>query len=102
MNSYNHYAFGSVMAWVFRRVAGIDTDVSGVGFHHLTIKPQFDAALPQVHTEFDSVYGTVATSWDRTTGRFNVTLPANTSGTVVLPNGKTEEIGSGAHSYTIR
>ena len=27
MNSYNHYAFGSVMAWVFRRVAGIDTDV---------------------------------------------------------------------------
>jgi len=25
MNSYNHYAFGSVVAWVYRSVAGIDT-----------------------------------------------------------------------------
>ena len=46
MNSYNHYAFGSVMAWVFRRAAGIDTDPSGSGFHHLTIQPQFNPALP--------------------------------------------------------
>jgi alpha-L-rhamnosidase len=29
MNSYNHYAFGSVMAWVYRRAAGIDTDAIG-------------------------------------------------------------------------
>src|ERR1700690_45590 len=25
MNSYNHYAFGSVIAWVYRYAAGIDT-----------------------------------------------------------------------------
>jgi alpha-L-rhamnosidase len=36
MNSYNHYAFGSVMAWVYRRAAGIDTDATGPGFHRLT------------------------------------------------------------------
>jgi alpha-L-rhamnosidase len=101
MNSYNHYAFGSVMAWVFRRVAGIDTDASGVGFHHLTIRPQFDASLPRMHTEFDSVYGKVVTNWDRAQGRFDVSLPANTKATVILPDGKTEEIGSGAHSYAI-
>jgi alpha-L-rhamnosidase len=46
MNSYNHYAFGSVMAWVYRRAAGIDTDATGPGFHHLTIQPHFDPALP--------------------------------------------------------
>jgi hypothetical protein len=58
MNSYNHYAFGSVMAWVYRRAAGIDTDAGGPGFHHLSINPHFDPALPALHVEYDSEYGT--------------------------------------------
>ena len=101
MNSYNHYAFGSVMAWVFRRAAGIDTDATGPGFHHLTIRPHFDAALPQLHTEYDSAYGTVTTDWNRAANRFTLTPPPNTSASVTLPNGKTESVGSGTHTYTI-
>ncbi len=96
MNSYNHYAFGSVMAWVYRRAAGIDTDAMGPGFHHLTIQPHFDPALPALHTEYDSAYGTVVS--DLKNHRFTVTIPANTTATVILP-GKTEQIGSGTHSY---
>src|SRR3984885_1748033 len=96
MNSYNHYAFGSVMAWVYRRAAGIDTDATGPGYHHLTIRPQFDAALPQLHTEYDSAYGTIISDWQQSTHRFTVTIPPNTTATVTLPNNKTENIGSGA------
>lgn len=102
MNSYNHYAFGSVMAWVFRRVAGIDTDAAGAGYHHLTIRPQWDASLPKMHTEYDSAYGTVMTDYDRATGAFQVKLPANARATVVMPGGKTEEIGSGIHRFTAK
>jgi alpha-L-rhamnosidase len=102
MNSYNHYAFGSVMAWVFRRVAGIDSDATGAGFHHLTIKPHFDAKLPQMHAEYDSTYGTVMTDWSRATGRFEVKLPANTTATLTLPDGRTEQIGSGLHTYVVK
>ena len=102
MNSYNHYAFGSVMAWVFRRVAGIDSDATGAGFHHLTIKPHFDAGLPQMHAEYDSAYGTVMTDWNRATSRFEVKIPANTTATVTLPDGRTEQIGSGLHTYTVK
>jgi len=83
-------------------LAGIDTAASGVGFHHLTIRLRVDTALPRVHTEFNSVYGKVASSWDRTDGRFRVTLPANTSATVILPDAQTEEIGRGARSFAIR
>lgn len=100
MNSYNHYAFGSVMAWVFRRVAGIDTDGSGAGYQHIVIKPHFDAALPKLHTEYDSAYGTITTDWNKAAGRFTVTTPANTKATITLPNGKTEEVGSGTHTYS--
>jgi alpha-L-rhamnosidase len=101
MNSYNHYAFGSVMAWVYRRAAGIDTDATGPGYHHLTIHPHFDPALPQLLTEYDSAYGTIISDWQQSAHSFTITIPANTTATVILPNNKTETIGSGTHSYTI-
>lgn len=102
MNSYNHYAFGSVMAWVYRRAAGIDTDAGGPGFRHLTIQPHFDAALPQLHVEYDSAYGTVVSDWQQSGHRFTVSIPANTTATVILPDKRTETIGSGTHTYTIQ
>jgi len=102
MNSYNHYAFGSVMAWVFRRAAGIDTDPTGPGFHHLTIAPHFDPALPTLHTEYDSAYGTVTTDWNQSTHKFTITLPANTTATVTLPKAKPAQAGSGTHTYSLK
>ena len=35
MNSYNHYAFGSVVAWVYRYAAGIDTTPDSPGFKEI-------------------------------------------------------------------
>jgi alpha-L-rhamnosidase len=119
MNSYNHYAFGSVMAWVYRRAAGIDTDATGPGYHHLTIHPHFDPALPRLQTEYDSAYGTIVSDWQESGHRwtlwralwgrlhqrqtqFTITIPANTTATITLPKNKTEEIGSGTHVYIIR
>ncbi len=101
MNSYNHYAFGSVMAWVYRRAAGIDTDAAGAGFHHLTIRPHFDPALPKLHVEYDSPYGTVISDWQEDKHQFTITLPANTSATLTLGKVKSEEVGSGTHVYKI-
>ncbi len=45
MNSYNHYAFGSVVAWIYQCVAGIDTASSGAGFHEIIIHPRLDARI---------------------------------------------------------
>jgi alpha-L-rhamnosidase len=88
MNSYNHYAFGSVMAWVYRRVAGIDTDATGAGFHHLTIRPDVQARLTSVQGEYDSAYGTVTTDWSKGANgqlMLSVRVPANSTATVYLP-----------------
>lgn len=88
MNSYNHYAFGSVMAWVYRRVAGIDTDATGAGFHHLTIRPDVQVGLTSVHGEYDSAYGTVTTDWTRGEDgglSLHVRVPANSTATLYLP-----------------
>lgn len=98
MNSYNHYAFGSVMAWVYRRVAGIDTDASGAGFHHLVIKPHAEAGLTSVHGEYDSVYGTVTTDWVRGPKgnlELSVHVPANSTATVYLPRAGATSVTEG-------
>jgi alpha-L-rhamnosidase len=106
MNSYNHYAFGSVMAWVYRRVAGIDTDASGAGFHHLVIKPHAEKGLTSVHGEYDSIYGKVTTDWMRGTDgtlTLNVHVPANATATVYLPTeGATSLMEDGRKADAVR
>ena len=124
MNSYNHYAFGSVMAWVYRRVAGIDTDGVAPGYHHVVIRPYMDERLPHARAAYDSVYGTVMTDWTKDAAglRLKVQVPANATATVYLPGMATSvveqdgkrvagsfeggamktEIGSGSYNFTVR
>ncbi|MFZ0760105.1 MAG: family 78 glycoside hydrolase catalytic domain, partial [Candidatus Sulfotelmatobacter sp.] len=88
MNSYNHYAFGSVVAWVYRSVAGIDTFPNSPGFKEIVIHPHLDARMTSARAEYDSIYGRIISDWKGTpTGPFslNVTIPANTSAKIVLP-----------------
>jgi alpha-L-rhamnosidase len=87
MNSYNHYAFGSVMAWVYRYAAGIDTTVNSPGFKEVIIHPHLDSRMTSARAEYDSVYGKIVSDWNGTPGPFSlhVTIPPNTSAKVFLP-----------------
>ena len=88
MNSYNHYAFGSVLAWVYRSVAGIDTSTTGPGYREIVIHPHLDASLTSAKGEYDSAYGHIVSSWSGTPAgpfKLEVTIPANTSARVLLP-----------------
>ncbi|MGA2100215.1 MAG: family 78 glycoside hydrolase catalytic domain [Candidatus Sulfotelmatobacter sp.] len=88
MNSYNHYAFGSVIAWVYRYAAGIDTALDSPGFKEIVIHPHLDARMTAARAEYDSVYGKIVSDWKGTpAGPFSliVTIPANTSARVFLP-----------------
>ena len=88
MNSYNHYAFGSVVAWVYRYVAGIDAMPDAPGFREILIHPRPDPSMPHASGEYESVYGKISTQWSGSaTGPFSlkITVPANTSARVLLP-----------------
>jgi alpha-L-rhamnosidase len=125
MNSYNHYAFGSVVAWVYRCVAGMDTVPTGAGFHEIVIHPHPDSRITSARGEYASVYGRIVIEWNGTPdGPFTlkVSIPANTRAKVVLPaiarNDVTEQghrvatetengarvlrIGSGTYSIEVR
>ncbi len=104
MNSYNHYAFGSVVAWVYRYVAGIDTASDRPGFHHIVIHPHLDPSMPHASGEYDSAYGKITTDWTSDQGKsmsLKVTIPANTSATIyfpAIPNTQLWEGGAAIHA----
>jgi len=88
MNSYNHYAFGSVMAWAYRSVAGIDTNAEGAGYRELVVHPLLDPRVTHARGAYDSVYGRIVSDWDGKPGEsfsLNLTIPANTRAKVYLP-----------------
>jgi alpha-L-rhamnosidase len=88
MNSYNHYAFGSVIAWVYRYAAGIDTTTDAPGFKEIVVHPHLDARMTSARAEYESIYGKIISEWKGTpAGPFSlsVTIPANTSARVFLP-----------------
>jgi alpha-L-rhamnosidase len=86
MNSFNHFAFGSVVGWIYRNVAGIEA--AAPGFKEIIIHPRLDPRITHARGEFDSVYGKIVSDWNGTSaGPFTikVTIPANTRARVFLP-----------------
>lgn len=63
MNSFNHYAYGAVLAWVYKHVAGIATDPSAPGFHRVVMAPRPDRRLGFVKAEYRSAAGLIKSEW---------------------------------------
>jgi len=85
MNSFAHYSFGAVARWMFQTVAGID--MAEPGFQRLLIHPQPAVGLTWVKAGYGSIHGRIATEWKTADGKLTLTvsIPANTTATVVLP-----------------
>lgn len=93
MNSFNHYAYGSVAEWLYRYAAGIDLGPDDHAFHHFDLHPQFNATLGHATATYESMYGTIESNWTYTnsTIEWTATVPANTTATLTIP------LDSGAH-----
>jgi alpha-L-rhamnosidase len=87
MNSFNHYALGSVGEWVWRHIAGIAPDIQQPGYKHVIIHPQPGPGLDWARAKYDSIHGPIETDWrlDGSTFRLKITIPPNTTATVHLP-----------------
>lgn len=91
MNSFNHYAYGAVAAWMFDAMAGINYDTENPGFKRIILAPQPDARLA-VNCSYDSAYGTITTQsgFEGDVWTYDCSLPANTTGEIRIPVGDTE------------
>ena len=88
MNSFNHYAYGAIGDWMYRAIAGINTDDSGPGFHKILISPHIGGKLTNADGELETPYGKVGSAWvfnkDKGSILMAITIPPNTSAKIIL------------------
>ncbi len=102
MNSFNHYAYGCVCAWIWKTCAGIAADPAEPGFKHIIMKPVPDKRLGSLDATFKSASGEIKSSWKYVGDKWvwNFTVPEGARATVTLP-GETESKDYSAGSYTV-
>ena len=94
MNSLNHYAYGSIVEWLYRCVLGIQADSSQPGYKHFFLAPQPSAQLGKAEGYYQSVSGRIESAWEiLADGQldFAFRVPFGTIATITLPDLTLEE-----------
>jgi alpha-L-rhamnosidase len=110
MNSFNHYAYGSVAAWLYRTVAGLGLDAApeAAGWRRarLAPRPPVHANLPEppltrARAALETLHGRWAAAWTLDGGRFrfDATVPPGCTAGVELPDGARADVGAGRHRF---
>ncbi|MNG13522.1 Bacterial alpha-L-rhamnosidase [compost metagenome] len=110
--------------FLFAGIAGIRPVWEKPGYKHFVLKPLVGGTLTEASATYESLYGTIASSWEKSergvTYRFGV--PANTTATIMLsgtqddlkvisgdyPDARYEDgrivvsVGSGEYQFTIQ
>lgn len=96
MNSYNHYAYGSVADWVFGVACGIQP--AEPGYARVRIEPHPDQRLDSLYAVLDTVHGRIRSFWKHTDDgiRYEIDTPVQTE---IILNGKTLTVGKGKYLF---
>lgn len=105
MNSLNHYAYGSVVSWLYGTICGIrnlsEEDPAAAGFKRFRLAPVPGGGLTEAEASFDSPYGTIRSAWKTENGKttYRFTVPANTTAEIVLLGAKPRTVGPGDYTF---
>jgi alpha-L-rhamnosidase len=91
--SHNHPMFGSISAWFFRHLGGIQVADDAVGADRLIIRPQTGLGLTWVKSSHHSIRGKIESNWNTTDkgAEFDIVIPPDTTAEIELPPGKLTE-----------
>lgn len=95
MNSFNHYAYGTVYSWIFEVVAGVKRTDDGAGYKNIIIEPYPDKRLCFAEAKINTKYGLISSSWyfcNDDSIKFKIEIPQGVSATIKLPDDRTFEI----------
>lgn len=97
MNSFSHFAFGSVSEWMYRTILGINLDEEATAFKKFTVRPRPGGGLTWAKGSYGSIRGPIESSWKTEAGTIamNVTIPANTTATVYVPTDDASTVTEG-------
>lgn len=101
MTSFNHYALGSVIDWLHRRVAGLAP--SSAGYRTIAVRPVPPKALTRAAASHRTPYGIASVAWSREGGEWmlEVEVPVGVTAEVELPWGGSASVGHGLHEWRV-
>lgn len=98
MNSFNHYAYGSVAAWMYETILGIRADEKAPGFENVILCPTADRRLEFAEGSFKTKYGTVKSKWQYEGERVRYEFTVPNKATVVI-GGKQRQLEKGSYVF---
>ena len=100
MTSFNHYAYGSVGDFLYRRVLGIEALTPG--YQKSQIKPIVGGGLTHAEGHTITPYGRLSVHWEVKDNIFSLdlTVPDGTESQIILPSGEVKKVSSGEHHFS--
>ena len=95
MNSFNHYAYGSIIEWVYRNAAGLNPVEDQPGFRRARLAPQPDGRLEWLRVGLDFAAGRYESEWKINADGsldFHFRVPFNAGAELRLPDAALAEI----------
>jgi alpha-L-rhamnosidase len=95
--SGNHPMFGGGLVWLYRKLAGIDTDPDQPGYKHIVFRPQPAGDISRVSYSNLTPYGKCGILWEKENGKFTieVEVPVGSTATVFIPGEKSTILEGG-------
>ena len=103
MNSMNHYSYGSIVEWMFRHSAGINTMDCAPGLYKISMEPTPNLELGFMNASYDSASGTYSCRWTLISDdeiKITVQVPFGGQAELVLPYVPEEVLKDQANSIT--
>ncbi len=87
MNSHNHIMLGSIDAWFYKALAGINADPDQPGFEKILIKPHVLEGLDYAEASLKTIRGTIVSRWEKKDGSLTLeaAIPVNSWGEIYVP-----------------
>jgi alpha-L-rhamnosidase len=85
--SQNHPMYGSISAWFYKYLAGIQVDEDGAGFSKFVVKPYIMDGLTDVEARMETIKGEVKVVWSKAGNSvtLSVTVPFNSRARIFVP-----------------
>ena len=98
MNSFNHYAYGSVADWVYEYALGIKPCEEKPGFEKIVIEPHTSDKLDWLSGTLCTKFGKITSKWFHEGGeiKYEITVPKSAT---VMVNGKEYRVKKGTHLF---
>ena len=98
MNSFNHYAYGSVGGWVYEEACGIHVVEEKPGFEEVVISPIPTDKIDYLSATIETKYGKIQSKWYHENGKIHYFVTTPVKSTIII-DGNRHIVEKGTYTF---